>query len=86
VHEVIFGVEVNVAGGRLGLHGGRVRRVLVSSCQHASKDFLLLVLGEKGNGSSRIECSTYIEVADTCFEGDDGSYRHGGIVMAVRSQ
>lgn len=21
--------------------------------------------------------STYVEIADTCFEGDDGSYRHG---------
>lgn len=23
-----------------------------------------------------IRHSTYIEIADTCFEGDDGSYRH----------
>lgn len=28
--------------------------------------------------------STYIQVADTCFEGDDGSYRHNGRVSLCK--
>lgn len=27
----------------------------------------------------QISQGTYIEVADTCFEGDDGVYRHDGV-------
>lgn len=31
----------------------------------------------KVNQAPQSRVTTYIEVADTCFEGDNGSYRHG---------
>jgi hypothetical protein len=33
---------------------------------------------QRRNRGGQVSFNTYIEVADTCFEGDDGSYRHGG--------
>jgi hypothetical protein len=79
VHEIIFGVEVKVAGSRLGLHRGRVRGVLDPRSQYDAKSRNTESIGGKAMGYSLIECGTYIEIADTCFEGDDGSYRHGGM-------
>lgn len=36
---------------------------------------------------AQFRVTTYIKVADTCFEGDNGSYRHGeGVVILNYSQ
>ena len=45
-----------------------------------------LNLGYSAAMATRQAVETYIKVAETCFEGDDGGYRHGGCYTLLRSR